>query len=134
MKATIKNYTKMDNDEKAQAIYKYMLDSQTEALENLLLDFSVNTTNPIMGIEEWVKGYQVYGDMFELIQIVQQSKELDINDEYIRTSLYYYGYTTGNSVIDLVSEDEATEWIENALYSHSDLIDDIDKIMQIKFD
>ena len=126
-------YTDMTNEQKAQSIYRYMVDEQREALDNLLMDLSLDTTDPIMGIEEWVKGYQVYGDIFELLQIAQQSKELDLNDDYIRTSIYYYGYTTGNSVIDLVDESEAVEWIENALNDGSDLIDDINKVMKIKF-
>lgn len=133
MEKQVKQYTNMTSNEKAQAIYNYMVNNQREALDNLLMDLSLDTTSPIMGIEEWVEDYQEYGDMFELLQIAQQSKELDLNDEYIRTSIYYYGYATSNSVIDLVDEEESVEWIENALGDGSDLIDDIDKVMQIKF-
>ena len=134
MEKQVKQYTDMNNNEKAQAIYNYMVDNQREALENLLLDLSLETTDPVMGIEEWVEYYQEGGDMFELLQIAQQSKELDLNDDYIRTSIYYYGYATSGSVIDLVDESEAIEWIENALDDRSDLLDDINKVMQIKFD
>ena len=128
-----KTYTDMTNEQKAQAIYRYMVDEQREALESLLMDLSLDTTSPIMGIEEWVEDYQDNGDMFELIKIAQRSKELDINDDYIRTSIYYYGYSTSDSVIDLVEEDEATEWIANALEDRSDLLEDINKVMKIKF-
>ena len=133
MKEQLKRYTEMTNEQKAQAIYNYMVNEQREALENLLMDLSLDTTSPIMGIEEWVEDYQDSGDMFELLQIAQQSKELDLNDDYIRTSIYYYGYSTNDNVIDLVDEDEAVEWIASALDDQSDLIDDIDKVMQIKF-
>ena len=133
MKEQLKQYTEMTNEQKAKAIYNYMVDEQREALESLLMDLSLDTTSPIMGIEEWVEDYQDNGDMFELIQIAQRSKELDINDDYIRTSIYYYGYSTNDNVIDLVDEDEAVEWIASALDDQSDLIDDIDKVMQIKF-
>lgn len=133
MEKQVKQYTNMTNEQKAKAIYKYMASEQREALDNLLMDLSLDTTSPIMGIEEWVEDYQEYGDMFELLQIAQQSKELDLNDEYIRTSIYYYGYATSNNVIDLVDEEESVEWIENALDDGSDLLDDIDKVMQIKF-
>ena len=88
---------------------------------------------PPSEIEEWVDDVKEYGDLYELIQIAQQSKELDINDDYIRTSIYYYGYSTSDSVIDLVEEDEATEWIANALEDRSDLLEDINKVMKIKF-
>ena len=133
MKEQLKRYTEMTNEQKAQAIYNYMVNEQREALENLLMDLSLDTTSPIMGIEEWVEDYQEDGDMFELLQIAQQSKDLDIIDEYIRTSIYYYGYATNDNVIGLVDEDEAVEWIASALDDQSDLIDDIDKVMQIKF-
>ena len=133
MKEQLKQYTEMTNEQKAKAIYNYMVDEQREALESLLMDLSLDTTSPIMGIEEWVEDYQDNGDMFELIKIAQRSKELDINDDYIRTSIYYYGYSTNDNVIGLVDEDEAVEWIASALDDQSDLIDDIDKVMQIKF-
>lgn len=134
MKNEQKSYTEMNNNEKAQAIYNYMVDEQREALGNLLMELSFdNSTDPIMTIEDWVDDVKEYGDIYELIQVAQQSKDLDINDDYIRTSIYYYGYATSDNVIDLVDEDEAVDWIASALDDRSDLIDDIDKVMQIKF-
>lgn len=133
MKNEQKSYTDMNTQEKAQAIYAYMVDEQREALANLLIDLSLDTTDPIMMMEDWVEDYRETGNLFDLIQIAQDSKELDLNDDYIRTSIYYYGYATSDNVIDLVDEDEAVDWIANALDDRSDLIDDIDKVMQIKF-
>ena len=133
MEKQAKQYTEMNTQEKAQAIYRYMVDEQREALANLLLDLSLDTTDPIMMIEDWVEDYRETGNLFDLIQIAQDSKELDLNDDYIRTSIYYYGYSTSDNVIDLVDEDEAVDWIANALDDQSDLIDDIDKVMRIKF-
>lgn len=133
MKNEQKSYTDMNTQEKAQAIYTYMVDEQREALANLLIDLSLDTTDPIMMMEDWVEDYRETGNLFDLIQIAQDSKELDLNDDYIRTSIYYYGYATSDNVIDLVDEDEAVDWIASALDDRSDLIDDIDKVMQIKF-
>ena len=137
MKNEQKSYTDMNTQEKAQAIYRYMVNEQREALANLLMELSFdNSTDPIMTIEDWVDDVKEYGDIYELIQIAQQSKELDIDDNYIRTSLYYYGYATSNNVIDLVDEDEAVDWIANALddrYAAIDSLEDIDKVMRIKF-
>ena len=133
MKNEQKSYTDMNTQEKAQAIYTYMVDEQRGALANLLLDLSLDTTEPIMMMEDWVEDYRETGNLFDLIKIAQDSKELDLNDDYIRTSIYYYGYATSDNVIDLVDEGEAVEWIENALDDQSDLIDDIDKVMRIKF-
>ena len=129
-----KNYKEMTNDEKAQAIYNYMVNDQREALDNLIMDLSFdNSTDTIMTIEGWIDDVKEYNDIYELIQIAQQSKDLDINDDYIRTNIYYYGYATNDDVLALVDEDEAIDWIANALDNHSDLIKDIDKVMEIKF-
>lgn len=133
MEKQVKQYTDMNTQEKAQAIYNYMAEDQREALENLLLDLSLDSTEPIMMMEDWVEDYRETGNLFDLIQIAQGSKELDPYDDYVRTNLYYYGYTTSNSVINLVDEDEAVEWIENALDDDSDLLEDINKVMEIKF-
>lgn len=133
MKNEQKTYTDMTNEQKAKAIYNYMVDNQRESLANLLKDLSLDTTDPILNLEEWVEDYQDNGDIYELIQIAQRSKELDINDEYVRTSIYYYGYATSDNVLNLVDEVEAIGWIEKALNDGSDLISDIDKVMQIKF-
>lgn len=134
MKEQVKQYTDMNNNEKAQAIYNYMVDEQREALGNLLMELSFdNSTDPIMTIEDWIDDVKECGDLYELIQVAQQSKDLDINDDYVRTSIYYYGYATSDNVINLVDESEATEWIENALDDGSDLLEDINKVMEIKF-
>ena len=130
----VKDYTDMTNEEKAQAIYNYMVKEQLEALDNLLMELSFDkSTDTIMPIEDWIDDVKEYGDIYELIQVAQQSKELDINDDYVRISLYYYGYATSNSVIDLVDDDEAIDWITSALDNQWDLIEDIDKVMKIKF-
>ena len=133
-----KAYTEMNNNEKAQAIYNYMVENQSEELDKLLLELSryYDKDEAIFGLVEWVEEYQEYGPMFELLQIAQQSKDLDLNDEYIRTSIYYYGYTTSDSVINLVDEYKAVEWIARTLgdrYKVMDNLNDMDKIMQIKF-
>ena len=134
MKNEQKSYTDMNTQEKAQAIYAYMVNEQREALTNLLMELSFdNSTDPIMTIEDWVDDVKEYGDIYELIEIAQRSKELDINDYYVRTSIYYYGYATSDNVLNLVDDDEAIDWITNALNDGSDLISDIDKVMKIKF-
>ena len=134
MEKQAKQYTDMNTQEKAQAIYRYMEKEQQEALENLLMELSFdNSTNQIMTIEDWVDDFKEYGDIYELIEIAQRSKELDINDYYVRTSIYYYGFATSDNVLNLVDEVEAVEWIASALDDQSDLISDIDKVMRIKF-
>lgn len=134
MEKQVKQYTEMNTQQKAQAIYNYMEKEQQEALENLLMELSFdNSTDQIMTIEDWVDDFKEYGDLYELIEIAQRSKELDINDYYVRTSIYYYGYASSDNVLNLVDDDEAIDWITNALNDGSDLISDIDKVMKIKF-
>lgn len=135
MEKQVKQYTDMNTQEKAQAIYTYMVDEQREALENLLIKLSYEySDDEILNLDDWVESFRDAGNLFVLVKTAQESDGLDIDDEYVRTSIYYYGVKSSNDVIDLVDEDEAVDWIENALDDGSDLIEDIDKVMQIKFD
>lgn len=127
----MKKYIEMTNDEKAQAIYNYMEKEQPESLGNLLMDLSINdSTDPVMTVEDWVDDLKEYGDIYELIEIAQRSKELDINDDYIRESIYYYGYKTANSVLELVDKDEAIDWISRALNDNNITVGQLDNMME----
>lgn len=117
-----KQYKEMNNDEKAQAIFDFMKTNSTVtigdtliSLSDLLMDLSFNYSNgAIFTVDDWLD-YEKDMDLVELIKTAQQSKGLNINDDYIRESIYYDGYQTANNVIDLVDNDEAIDWICNAL-------------------
>lgn len=111
----MKNYIEMTNDEKAQAIYNRLKDQSLTTLSDLLMDLSKDyTSESIFTVEDWLD-YEKDTDLAELIKTAQWSKELNINKKYVRESIFYSGYKTSNSVIDLVDEDEAVDWICNAL-------------------
>ena len=134
MNNELKDYTDMNNEQKAQAIYNQLLDGNPDALEEMLISLSDNyDEEPVRTLNDWLELYRKDGDLFELIRVAQESEGLNIENEYIRDSIYYYGAKTSDNVIDLVDEDEAVDWIASALDDRSDLIDDIDKVMQIKF-
>lgn len=124
------NYKDMDNKEKAQVIYNKLLQDQpTTALPVLLLDLSgeYSDDDRVFTVEEWLEYFREDpSDLDELVMIAQKSKYLDINDEYIRDSVYRYECRTSNNIIDLVDKYEAVEWITNALDDNSPYIEDLD--------
>lgn len=122
-----KSYAGMSNDEKAKVIYDTMLKEDPKTLSELLLEVSSKySDNEILTVEDWVD-YTGGEDIYTIIKIAQLSKNLDINDEYIRTSIYYTGYQTSDSVLDLVNKDEAVDWITRYLEDFScSCIDELD--------
>jgi len=113
-------YEDMNNEEKAQVIYDTLLQEEPAmTLSELLMELSPEYPDEeIFTVEDWLD-YVRDSDMSDLIKIVQESKGLNINDEYIRESIYYDGYKTSNNVLDLISRDEAIDWITNALNDDS---------------
>ena len=121
-----KDYTGMNSEEKAKVIYDTMLKEDPKTLSELLREVSGEyTDNEILTVEDWVD-YAEGEDIYTVIKIAQLSKNLDINDEYIRTSIYYTGYQTSDSVLDLVDKDEAVDWITKYLEDRSLCIDELD--------
>ena len=111
---TTKKYNEMTNDEKAQAIYSKLKDQSLTTLSDLLVDLSMDyTSEAIFTMEDWLE-YEADGNLYELLKTAQCSKGLNPDDDYIRESIYYNGYKTANSVLELVDEDEAVDWIANA--------------------
>lgn len=126
----MKNYNEMTNDEKAQAIYNKLKDQSLATLSELLMDLSNDyTSETIFTVEDWLD-YEKDTDLTELIKTAQASKGLDINKEYVRESIFYAGYKTSDSVIDLVDEDEAIDWITNALDYNDPRVKELDSMMQ----
>ena len=122
-----KNYAGMNSEEKAQVIYDTLLKEDPKTLSELLLELSGEyTDNEILTVEDWID-YVNGEDIYTVIKIAQLSSNLDINDEYIRTSIYYYGYQTSDNVLDLIDKDEAVDWITSYLedFSYS-CIDELD--------
>ena len=127
---TTKQYKEMTNDEKAQAIYNKLKDQSLTTLSELLMDLSNDyTSESIFTVEDWLE-YEAGTDLRELIKIAQESKDLNINDDYIRGSIYYYGYKTSDNILDLVSEDEAIDWIASALDDNDPMIEEINAQME----
>ena len=124
----VKNYEDMSNDEKAQVIYDTLLQDDSETLSDLLFELSVDYgDDEILTVDDWLDYYKEDNvNLATLVKIAKMSKNLDIDDEYIRESIYYYGYKTSDSVLDLVDKDEAIEWITSALDDNSSYIDGFD--------
>ena len=122
-----KNYEDMNNGEKAQVIYSKLLqDEFTTTLSDLLMELSEEYSDDeaLYTVDDWLE-YVEDANVCEIIKIVQNSSELNIDDQYIRENIYYYGYKTSNNVLDLVDKDEAVEWITNALEDNSSYIEDL---------
>lgn len=137
MEKQVKQYKDMTTDEKAQAIYNFMMEQapikasdQLSRFETLLMDLSGEyDTDTIFTMNDWLE-YAEGTDIVELIKIAQRSKDLDLHDKYIRESLYYYGYKTANSVIELVDEKEAVDWIARALDDNNIAAGQLNKMME----
>ena len=126
MTNTTKKYEDMSSEDKAQVIYDTLLKEDPKTLSELLREVSGEyTDNEILTVEDWVD-YAEGGDIYTMIRIAQLSKNLDINDEYIRTGIYYTSYQTSDSVLDLVDQDEAVDWITSYLEDRSLCIDELD--------
>lgn len=127
---TEKSYNEMTGDEKAQAIYSKLKDQSLTTLSELLMDLSNDyTSDSIFTVDDWLE-YAKDMDFAELIKIAQESRELNINREYIRESIFYSGYKTSDDVLDLVSEDEAIDWIANALEYNDPRVKGLESMMQ----
>ena len=121
-----KNYEDMDNEGKAQFIYNALLQDQPVTLKELLVELSSEYSDEeILTVEDWLeffKGKSVNNSL--LVEIAQKSKDLNISDEYIREGIDYDEFKTSDDILDLVDENEAINWITNALDDDSPYIED----------
>lgn len=127
MTKTTKQAKKYDSEGKAQVIYNKLLQDNPKTLSELLLNLSpeYSDDDEIRTVEDWLEYFgEDPSNLGLLVEIAQKSKELNIDDMYIRESIYYYGYKTSNNILDLVDEDEAVEWIANALDDNLSCIED----------
>lgn len=116
----------MTNTEKAQVIYTTLLQDQPAILSELLMEISGEyTDSEILTVEDWID-YAGGEDIYTIIKIAQLSSNLDINDKYIRESIYYTGYQTSDDILDLVDKDEAIDWITSALDDNSSYTNELD--------
>lgn len=118
---------KNTNEQKAQAFYN-LLKEQPKALEFVLLSLSPDYSDePVVSLPEWVESYRDRGNLFDLLSIAQGAKGFHYGDKYVRLSVYYYGYQSSNSVLDLVDEDEAVDLITAALDDDPERISELIK-------
>lgn len=84
------------------------LDEST--LDNLIVDLnqSFNDDEPIFHLDEWVDMMKEGHDStIEMLQIMQQAGNyIDLTDEYIQGSDYFYNYHTSDSILDLFDSHE----------------------------
>ena len=127
-----KNYEDMNNEEKAQVIYNTLLQDQPTTLSELLMELSPEySEDEILTVEDWLDYFREENvNIAVLVKVAQKSKDLNIDDEYIRESIYYDGYKTSNNIIDLLDKDEAIEWITSALDDNYSSIEDVDAMMK----
>lgn len=130
MEKQVKKYTDMDNDEKAQAIYNRLKDQSLTTLSELLVDLSKDyTSESIFTVDDWLE-YEKDTNLAEIVKIAQWSKELNVNKKYVRESIFYSGYKSSDNVLDLVEEDEAVDWITNALDNNDPRVKGLESMMQ----
>ena len=99
----------------AQLIYNKLATQQPKALDLVLLSLSgYYSDDPVMLLDDWVKSFTT-DDLYELMQTAQDSKELHLDDKYVRAGLYYYSVKTSDRVSDLVDKEEAIQWITQSL-------------------
>ena len=117
------------NKEQAQAQAFYnLLKEQPKALEFVLLSLSdYYSDEPVVSLTEWVESYRDNGNLFDLLSIAEDSKGFHYGHKYVKLSVYYYGYRSSNSVLDLVDEDEAVDLITAALDDDPESISDLIK-------
>ena len=114
----IRNYEGMDNTEKATFLYDFALNHNTNILESVLGELGQSNNEPIFDLGEWLNEFD---NNAELVQIVQQSDHFDLDDNWIwegnwiHEGTYYEEFETGRTIIGLVPEETAIEWIANAL-------------------
>lgn len=127
----MKNYNEMTSKEKAQAIYN---NASSDELQDLIFELSHYYDEcGIQTVDEWLASFTEgteEDDLVTLIKVAQESKDLNIDDTYIRESIYYYGYKTSNDVTDLVDESEVIDWITDALDDNDPMIKELDNMMQ----
>lgn len=127
----MKNYNEMTSKEKAQAIYN---NASSDELQDLIFELShYYDERGIQTVDEWLASFTEgteEDDLVTLIKVAQESKDLNIDDTYIRESIYYYGYKTSNDVTDLVDESEVIDWITDALDDNDPMIKELDNMMQ----
>ena len=127
MTKQVKKYEDMNNEEKAQVIYNKLLEDDPTTLSELLLELSpeYSVDDEILTVEDWLESFSEDPlNLGLLVNIAQKSKDLNIDDKYIRESIYYAGYKTSDDILDLVDEDEVIEWITMALDDDSPCIED----------
>lgn len=130
----MKNYNEMNNDEKAQTI---MDNASNDELQQLVLDLSWSYDEyGVREVYEWLESITDRGaiveDIVDIIQVAQESKELDINKKYIRGGIHYYDYKTSDNALDLVDDEELSEWIESALDDDNPMIENINEELEIE--
>ena len=125
-----KKYEDMNNEEKAQVIYNKLVQGQdTTTLSELLLELSpeYSVDDEIITVEDWLEYFRESpSNLGLLVNIAQNSNDLNIDDKYIRDSIYYASYKTSDNILDLVDEDEVIEWITMALDDDSPCIEGFD--------
>lgn len=132
MKTNEKNYNQLAKDEKAQVIYNQLKEQQNERLQQLLIELSFEyDTDAIFATENWLE-YVEGTNLKELIKTVQLSKGLNIDDDYVRNSIYYDGCKSSDNVLDLVSEYEAIDWIVKAIDDNNPIIGAINSRLKIE--
>lgn len=131
-----KKYEDMNNEEKAQVIYDMILREQpVSGLPGILISLSEEYADgdEIFTVDEWLE-YAGDADLSEIIKIAHDSKDLDIDNKYIREDIYYYGYKTSDNILDLIDEYEAVEWIARALDDELSYVECYDTMMRTHLD
>lgn len=112
------------------------LDEST--LDNLIVDLnqSFNDDDPINDLDDWiVMMKEDHDSTIQMLQIMQQSGDaIDLADQYIQGSIYYYNYKTADSILGFFTFDEAIDLIQQGMemleVSPVDLDDDTIEILK----
>ena len=109
--------------EQATKLYNFNKENNSELLENILGELADANGEPIYMLDEWLTDYR---DGYELVRIAQDSDRFDPDDTYIMQGVYYRDYVTGDSIVDLIGDEKAIEWIASALEYDPETVEDLD--------
>ena len=125
------NMTTTNYEEQATKLYNFNKENNSELLRGILMDLADTNGEPIFELDEWMADYQEQikmrsHDLYELVKIVQASDHFDTDDTYIMQGVYRWDYVTGDSIVDLIEDEKAIEWIASALEYDPETVEDLD--------
>lgn len=92
---------------KKQEFMKYLENVEREDLARYVLDHDDELCSEILETENFIKGISPAA----LAKAIKES-DLTLEDDYVRSSIYYYDLTEADTKEDLVTDDEIDDFFD----------------------